>query len=334
MKAKKLPSGNWRCRVYLGETDGKKKFKSFTAPTKKEAESLASQFMHDKESYLSDNCTVADAIDRYINSRESVLSPSTVREYRRSQRRDYGSIGNISVQSVTSEQLQRFINGLAAIHSPKTVKNIYGLLKASLKAINPSRAYYVTLPQEKPKEYHLPTDADIKRMLNIADPDMKKAILLASIGTMRRGEICAVEYGDIRGNTIHVHSDMILNPENKYIVKKIPKTNTSDRYIEFSDAVIRQLGTGTGRIVPITPLRLSKRFAKIREKAGVDCRFHDLRHYAASIMHAIGVPDQYIMERGGWSSDATLKKVYRNTLSDKSKEFSDKANDYLDDKLF
>lgn len=38
-------------------------------------------------------------------------------------------------------------------------------------------------------------------------------------------------------------------------------------------------------------------------------RFHDLRYYSASIMHAIGVPDVYIMERGGWSSDKTLKKI-------------------------
>ena len=50
-------------------------------------------------------------------------------------------------------------------------------------------------------------------------------------------------------------------------------------------------------------------------------------------MHAIGVPDQYIMERHGWSSDGVLKDVYRNTLSDKAKEFTDLTNDYLAKKL-
>ena len=43
-------------------------------------------------------------------------------------------------------------------------------------------------------------------------------------------------------------------------------------------------------------------------------RFHDLRHYAASIMHAIGVPDQYILQRGGWASDNVMKSVYRNVI--------------------
>lgn len=53
-KAKKLPSGNWRCEAYLGrDTNGKQIKKSFTAPTRKEAEYLVSQYVlekkHDKE---------------------------------------------------------------------------------------------------------------------------------------------------------------------------------------------------------------------------------------------------------------------------------------------
>ena len=28
----------------------------------------------------------------------------------------------------------------------------------------------------------------------------------------------------------------------------------------------------------------------------------------------IGVPDQYIMQRGGWSSDNVMKSVYRNVI--------------------
>jgi len=58
-------------------------------------------------------------------------------------------------------------------------------------------------------------------------------------------------------------------------------------------------------------------------------RFHDLRHYSASIMHAIGIPDQYIMQRGGWSSDGVLKSIYRNTMDDYAKKFSSQINDYF-----
>lgn len=31
-------------------------------------------------------------------------------------------------------------------------------------------------------------------------------------------------------------------------------------------------------------------------------------------MHTIGVPDQYILQRGGWASDNVMKEVYRNAV--------------------
>ena len=46
-------------------------------------------------------------------------------------------------------------------------------------------------------------------------------------------------------------------------------------------------------------------------------------------MHAIGVPDIYIMERGGWSSDKTLKAIYRNSLTDYQRKYTDMTNDYF-----
>jgi predicted DNA-binding transcriptional regulator YafY len=38
--AKRLPSGSWRCFAYVGKSVTKSGYKSFTAPTKKEAERL------------------------------------------------------------------------------------------------------------------------------------------------------------------------------------------------------------------------------------------------------------------------------------------------------
>ena len=80
----------------------------------------------------------------------------------------------------------------------------------------------------------------------------------------------------------------------------------------------------------LCPDTITKKYIDLRNSLGITCRFHDLRHYAASVMHALGVPDQYIMERGGWSSDQTLKAVYRNTLSNESKKFSDQTNAHFE----
>ena len=54
--------------------------------------------------------------------------------------------------------------------------------------------------------------------------------------------------------------------------------------------------------------------------------FHQLRHMNASIMAALGIPNLYAQERGGWSTDHTLKTVYQHTFS-KEREAVDKTID-------
>ncbi len=111
---------------------------------------------------------------------------------------------------------------------------------------------------------------------------------------------------------------------------KQPKSYAGNRYIDYPDFVAKKWEGVTGRIVPLNPANISDRFQIILKHAGVPhFRFHDLRHYSASIQHALGIPDAYIMQRGGWSSDGVLKGVYRHALSNKTSEMSDVANHYF-----
>lgn len=59
------------------------------------------------------------------------------------------------------------------------------------------------------------------------------------------------------------------------------------------------------------------------------CRFHELSHYNASIMLALNVPDKYAMERMGYSTPATLKKVYQHTMTGKRAEVNDMINGHM-----
>lgn len=47
-------------------------------------------------------------------------------------------------------------------------------------------------------------------------------------------------------------------------------------------------------------------------------------------MHAIGVPDQYIIARGGWSSDSVMKSIYRNTIGAEYEKQSRKINEHFE----
>ena len=140
--------------------------------------------------------------------------------------------------------------------------------------------------------------------------------MLAAFGPMRRGEICALDSECISGNTVHVMKNMVLDSSRSWMIKS-PKFYSGDRYIEFPDFVTNLLPEKSGRITTLTPDALTCRFHRLVKRSGVHSfRFHDLRHYCASILHAIGIPDAYIMQRGGWQNDGVLKEVYRHTMDD------------------
>ena len=83
--------------------------------------------------------------------------------------------------------------------------------------------------------------------------------------------------------------------------------------------------------VNMTPNIITSRFEHVLNSAGIDhFRFHDLRHYSASIQHALGIPDAYIMQAGGWGDDRVLKDVYRHTFEESEKKMGNIAINYLD----
>lgn len=125
---------------------------------------------------------------------------------------------------------------------------------------------------------------------------------------------------------------MVLLEDRTWDIKQ-PKTYAGYRVIDYPDFVISRISGISGRLVKATPDQISHRFERAVKSVGIPnhFRFHDLRLYAASIMHAIGVPDQYIMGLGGWSSDYVLKSVYRNELDDQKKKFSNTINEYFNE---
>ena len=83
--------------------------------------------------------------------------------------------------------------------------------------------------------------------------------------------------------------------------------------------------------VNMTPNITTSRFEHVLNSAGIDhFRFHDLRHYSASIQHALGIPDAYIMQAGGWGDDRVLKDVYRHTFEESEKKMGNIAINYFD----
>lgn len=328
--AKKLPSGAWNARAYYKDpVTGKVLRPSFTARTKAEAIRMAYLWELDKERESTPrDMTVADAIEQYITLKTAAMSPSTIKGYRISQRNHFDQIGHVKVKDLTDADLQAFVSGLCARYSPKTVRNAYSLLLPALHMFT-KRTFDVTLPMKIPKEYHIPTDAQVQEIQQAASPQLRKAIALAAVGSLRLGEVCALRYRDIENDGIWVRHDMVQDEHNEWVIKDMPKNATSYRFIELPPSVLSLLGKDEPDtfIYIGTPNALSRAFRRLCGRHGMPFTFHDLRRFAISRMHALGIPDQYIMERSGHKTDSCLKAVYRLTISDQSKKFSDMAND-------
>lgn len=343
--AKKLPSGSWRCQVYshteeILQNDGtvKKKriYKSFTSDVlgskgKRLAEQAAAEWAAEKENtYSLQNITFGKALEQYIKSRETILSPRTIMDYRRIRKNEIQSLMNIKISVITQEDIQRAINLESQYHAPKTVRNTHGLISAVMHIYRPNFALNTVLPKKVRPDIYIPTEEEIKCLLKyVSGTDMELPILLAAFGPMRRGEICALHSKDISGNVVHVRSNMVLDTNRNWIIKS-PKSYAGDRYIDYPDFVARLWVGIEGRITQYNPNNITDKFSMILKQAGINhFRFHDLRHYSASIQHALGIPDSYIMMRGGWGNDGTLKSVYRHALADVSSEMNSIANNHF-----
>ena len=328
--AKRLPSGKWRTRLYVGkDLFGKKKYKSFTADTKKESERLALNY-----NGATTDLTITQATRQFIDFRSAQISPATLRTYNTLLRNDIILLDKIKLDKFNNLIHQKFIDEISKHHAPKGVRNINGLLVSTLKHFG-IQYKEVMLPQKVIPKMNIPTTADVKVVIDYfvskGDKDMTIACLLASIGTLRRGEVCGLMASDVdrKNCTIYIARSMVRGEGYKLTIKP-PKTTESQRLIKLPRFLINMLPT-KDRVVSITVDQLTDRFRDAIKKLGLDFTFHSLRHYSASIMHAQNIPTKYIMQRGGWKSEHTLNQIYKNTLNDFEKQFTDKTNTYFDE---
>lgn len=329
MKARKLPSGNWNARVMI---DGQAM--SFTASTKKEAEKLAT--LATKKG--SENITLGEAIDRYISSKTAVLSPSTIRGYRTIQRNNIDEKTKLTrLNNLTSEKIQRCVNECAKEHSPKTVANMHGLISATLKMFRPEFSPRVTLPAKERVEILIPTEKDIKLMMDaVRGTADELPFLISAFGSCRRSETAAIFPDCVFDDHIAIRRSIVLDEHNKWIVRKKPKSWAGYRDIYLPEPIMKKVreaaaNTKEGEpIIGMNPQQLEKSWLALRETLGLpDYHLHSLRHYFATFSHYIGLSDKQIQEAGGWGDVSTLHRIYQHSMPEYRSEANKKVADYF-----
>lgn len=321
--AKKLPSGTWRVRLYIGQVDGKSKYKSFTAATKREAERMAATYTAINSH---DELTFGEAAERYIESKANVLSPNTIRGYKVITYR-LGRLSPVRMSKLDSEKVQKVINNLSNTLSPKTVRNTYGFITAVVKMFRPSTILNVSLPEPEHKETLIPTAEEVRLMIQSAhSDDLRIAIQLAAFCSLRSGEACALMHDMVQKNHVRVARTLVLNDQGQWVMKQSPKTLAGYRDIPVPGPLMAQIRASKhedGRILKYTPTSLRSALNRLTKHLGLpQYKFHSLRHYFATSCHGQGIPDKVIAKLGGWEDIGTLQKIYQHATKAKMDEAS------------
>lgn len=339
-----LPSGSWNSRVYdYTDENGKDHFRSFTNKDPNQVILAVAQFKADKKSRAEEanarpaHILLSDAMDRVMESKRNLISPSTYRSYRAIRNNNLQGLMRCYVDEITQEQIQVAINNEALSHAPKTVFNMHGFLVSVITTFRPDFVPRTTLPQKVKPSIAIPTEDEIKTLLAAArDTDMELPIILAAICGMRRSEIAALTFEsiDLEKRTISISRAVVRGVDTTW-VEKTTKTETSTRTIRMFpqayDAILRvsAMRSPSEPLVTLSPNKITERFSSLLKACGLPSyRFHDLRHFCVSAMIGQGVPKKYVSSYVGHSSENMVDRVYFHTMASVKTETEDIMESY------
>lgn len=329
MKIEKLPSGSYRVR----KTIDKKTYTLIFDHYPDESEILVEFSKKINKVGTGPHIPFEAAAIEYCKLKKNVISPTTYREYSNTSKRLSESFLALYVDQITQIDIQMEINTLSAKRSPKTVKNYHGFIVSVMKMYRPEFIINTTLPQKQVKEVYIPTDDEIKKLFEYAKNNCHGRyyvpIVLACYG-MRRGEICALLPEDITDNIAHITKEKVMDINKEWIIKDMPKTETSVRKVPLPDSVVRIIKE-QGYVFEGHPNNISGFINDACKALGIkNFSIHKLRHYFCSRLSSENIDSETIMYLGGWKTDYVMKNVYRHKISEKVQEASAKLTSIID----
>ena len=291
--------------------------------------------------------TVGGYLDRWIDIYCDELQGTTQALYRMYIRVHINpEIGHVFMKDLIPATIQQFynkkrkggykckdVNGKEKVRSAlkgKTVCKFHTLLNRAFddavnnKLIfdNPCKA--VNTPKREkytPKVYN---EREIHKLLKVSEGTFDEVcIVLAAFTALRRGEIFGLRPRDIDNKNRTITIFETKTKFDKWVIKP-PKSEASSRTIKAPQFVFDTIDRyiSTLKVVPericgrYTPDAYSKHFKKLlAEKSLPPIRFHDLRHFAGSILSKYNIPKPAIKDFMGHADEQTTS-IYTHALSD------------------
>lgn len=327
-----MPSGSYKCQYYV---NGKRK--CVTAPTKKEAEYAALQDQLAAKRRDEIGPTIGEAVRLYIESRDAVLSPSTIAGYQKILRNYIEDIQNRPLSLFTQLDYQKYVNELSRKQnrrgvqmSPKSVSNICGLIESAARYAG----YTLEAKRPAPRKQFVSLMSPNAIISLVRDSDIELPVLLAMWLSLSVSEIRGLTVDSVRGDTLVV-SGAIVDVDGVPTWKKSNKAYNRTRALHIPPRIMELIRetdawkAGKGFLVTMSGPAMYKRWIRMQDSPH-PMTFHQLRHMNASVMLALGVPDTYAMERGGWSSRQTLNNIYQHTIDERRGEYDRSIDSFFE----
>lgn len=326
MKITQTASGKYNAHIRLGSS-----IKSITAKSPQAVEKKARQLLLEYDRKILTGITVGETIDQYIESKKTVLSPTTVALYQNIRDKNCQDLMTIPVSRLTNTDIQTSISREAETHKPKTVANMRGLLSAALG--RQGFKVDVSVPQNPKKIIELPAAEDVIRA--VKGKDIELPAMLAMWLSCSMSEIRGIQVSSIKDGYLTIQESAV-DVDGETIHKQATKAYERTRKLKLPDYIMNLIRetdawkAGSGYIVTMNRRTIYSHFVKAISDADLPhMTFHQLRHLNASVMLALGIGERYAMERGGWATRSVLQHVYQHTFSSERAKVDDQIDAYF-----
>lgn len=366
-KLEKMPNGKYKIRVWSKPDEfGKIKTKQVSnintvAVAKKKALEI--------EEALDNDCTIKaytfkQLFNLYFEAKKKKLSPNTLNSKKNYRETTLQYWGNVPADKITTRNVQKWINELEEKENPNkkgiriksaTVKEYYKVLNTILNWA--AEQNLIEFNRIKTIEF---LDDDEEFEPTILSPEKLNEILMAFkkncynlyipslislLNDPRRGEVTALKYSDIDFDKglIYLRS-AAYQEEGKKKTKNKLKTKSSKRILVMSDFLKQELLEHKELnkalnsdfvcdnifIGELTPSYISHKFHDfVKQRFGIDMRFHDLRHNFNQLCYENGTDSTTRSKMMGHSSEKITNKVYTHFSTSKAKEAVESVSESL-----
>lgn len=300
----KRKDGRWEARFVKEITiDGKKKYGSVYGHSYSEAKQKQKIHIFNPQIIETKNiATVESVMKNWLYLTKHKTKYSTFVKYETIiNNHIIPELGKINVNMLTAKHISEFIDKLIGSFATTTVNNILIVLEMGFDYAEEEyniKCPKISLLKQTKQEMRVLSRSEqqtLIRYIRNNDDCYSFGILFALFTGVRIGELCALQWDDIKDNKIHISKTMqrIKNEDGKSVVIITePKTDKSNRIIPVPTAIselIEKYRQPKGYVIRqandkfIEPRLMQKKFGEITTACGLEnVNFHILRHTFAT----------------------------------------------------